>query len=126
MRNSAEPARRISCFSSHGAVLRRFALERVRANQLAEIRGLVRRRQARLSIHHRAHLIEIHLAAQPRRRQRRLRPGQPAANHANPQGVVSADPARRFTLPPPASRLIASPLSRTFRHSSRNSAPMAR
>src|SRR5208337_2061740 len=66
----------------------RFALERIRANQLTEIRGLVSRCQARFSIHHRAHLIEIHLAAQPRRRQRRLRPGQPAANHANPHGVA--------------------------------------
>ena len=63
--------------------IRRFALQRIRADQFAKIRRLVRRRQPRLSIHHRAHLVEIHLAAQPRRRQRRLRPRQPSANHAN-------------------------------------------
>ncbi len=61
----------------------RLALERVGADQLAELDGLVGRRQPRLAVHDGPHLVEIHLAAQPRRGQRRFRPGQSAADHAN-------------------------------------------
>ena len=99
----------------------RFALQRIGTDQFAELRRLMGRGQPRFSVHHGPHLIEVHLAAQPRRGQCRLRAGQSAADHANLHCAASVV---RSTSP--ASRLIASPLTRTFRHSSRNSAPMAR
>ncbi len=65
----------------------RLALERVGADELAEIGGLVGGGEARLAVDHGAHLVEIHLAAEARRGQRGFRAGQASANDANPPAV---------------------------------------
>ena len=101
----------------------RFALEGVGTDQLSKIGGLVGWREARLSIHYGAHLVEIHLAAEPRGGECSLGAGQPATNHAYLQFVCSAWAGS--IAPTLASRSSASPLTRTLRHSSRNSAPIA-
>ena len=119
----------------------RLALERVGADQFAELRRLVGRGEPRLSVHHGPHLVEVHLAAQSGRGQCCLRPSQSAANHANPHCATcggadafgSGNSACRFPnarsstgSTPPANRASASPVIRTLRHASMNSAPMAR
>ena len=115
MRSSAEPARRISCFSSHGAVLGDSLLSELEQTSSPNSVGLVRGRQARLAVHHRAHLVEIHVAAQPRRGQRRFRPGQAAADHTNPHSRGISDCARRFELATAPSRWPAASAPRRSR-----------
>ena len=93
----------------------RFALQGIGTDQLAKLGRLVSRGQALLAIHDSSHLVEVHVAAQPRRSQCRFRPGQSAADDANSHCAVF--PAKCFS---------ASPVTRTVFHSSRNSAPIAR
>ncbi len=131
-----------------GGGVGRFALERVGADQLAKLGCLVGRSQPRLAIHHRAHLVEVYRAAQPRCGQRRLRTGQTSADYAYSHRVASlfTDDSGGSWFPTlsqrtrkdgargesstgcagPASRFSASPATRILRHSSRNSPPIAR
>ena len=69
--------------------VRRFTLQRIGADQFSELGRLVGRRQPRLAIHHRPHLVEFHSAAQPRSGQRRFRPRQSSADNANLHSAIS-------------------------------------
>ena len=66
-----------------GSGVGRFALERIGADQFAELGRLVSRGEPRLSVDHGAHLVQVDLAAEPGRGQGRLRAGQPAAYDAD-------------------------------------------
>ena len=84
-----------------------------------------------LAIHHPPHLVEVHIAAHSRRGQCRFRAGQPAADDTNPHSATSVSWSATLGSTSgrpgiPASLLSASPVTRIFRHSSRNSAPVAR
>ena len=105
IRNSAEPRTPHLLLQQPRRRIRRLALQRVGANQLAKIDRLVRRRQARLSVHHGAHLVQIDLAAQPRRSQRGLRPCQ-ALRQSRESSLLfpAAVPGTCFDLMPSASR----------------------
>jgi hypothetical protein len=132
----------------------RLALERVGADQLAEFGGLVRWGQARLAVDHGAHLVEVDLAARRAAVSAASGPASPPPMTriftGRPPGWQTVARIRGF--PPlrrkkdakdgargflaihcswlrcltPANRCSASPLTRTLRHSSMNSAPMAR
>ena len=105
----------------------RLALERVGADQFAEVGGLVRRREPRLTVDDGAHLVEVDLAAEARGGQRGFGAGQAAANDANPHWdllggqlrfAVSTlrQSLRGWAGDRSAARCRASPLTRTLRH----------
>lgn len=98
-----------------GRGIGRFALEGVGADELTEIDGLVGGGEARLAVDHGAHFVEIDLAAEARSGQRGFRTGEASAN----------DTYLHLAASTPASLSRASPVTRTLRQASRNSAPMA-
>ena len=140
IRNAQESGTRAAhlLLQQPGRGVGRLALERVGADQLAEFGGLVGGGQARLAVDDGAHLVEVDLAAEARRGQRGFRAGKSAADDANSHvGASSADRRRSWLLclrladsserPGDSSQACsASPVTRTLRHASRNSAPMAR
>ncbi len=100
----------------------RLAFERVRADELAKVDRLVGGRETGLAIDHGAHLIEVDFAAETRGGECSFRAGKAAADDPNPHDAASSMVAGAAA---PASFRSASPVTRTLRQVSKNSAPIA-
>ncbi len=98
-------------------------LERVGADQLGEVGRLMCWRGAQRAVNHRAHLVEVDLAASAGSHQGSLRAGQAAADDTNPAWAPPAQRAGSDADAKVARDRMPSSLTRMMRHSSRNCAP---
>ncbi len=110
-RAGSEPARRISCLSSQGAVFSDSRFERVGADEFGEVGGLVGLGGAM-----RAHLVELDLLAAGGGLQRGFRAGEASADHANLLQTIDDGTLRTRACPRRLHRLLhpeRMPLRRT-------------
>src|ERR1700733_8345775 len=106
------------------------AFERVGANQFAEFDGPMRRGEPRSTVDEGTHFMKVDFTAEAGRSQCGFGAGESTADDANPHCDPSDSASEKVfsarELSAPASFSNASPVTRTLRHVSMKSAPIAR